>query len=83
MQRLHNQLSLFYWVIDTPSHTTIIGTSYPDYVACFDATPWSKYANELRVGQLRFALLEVMNFTASLLADVAKTLFIPLQHWKQ
>ncbi|KAF9234697.1 glycoside hydrolase family 20 protein [Melanogaster broomeanus] len=60
--------------IDTPGHTAIIGTTYPDYVACFDATPWSSYANEPPAGQLRFALPEVMNFTASLLSSVAKTL---------
>ncbi|OAX35229.1 glycoside hydrolase family 20 protein [Rhizopogon vinicolor AM-OR11-026] len=60
--------------IDTPGHTAIIGTSYPDYVACFDATSWLQYANEPPAGQLRFALPEVVNFTASLLVDVAKTL---------
>ncbi|KAH7885159.1 glycoside hydrolase family 20 protein [Phlebopus sp. FC_14] len=60
--------------IDTPGHTAIIATSYPDYVACFDATPWSTYANEPPAGQLRFALPEVANFTASLLSSVAKTL---------
>ncbi|OJA11466.1 hypothetical protein AZE42_10272 [Rhizopogon vesiculosus] len=60
--------------IDTPGHTAIIGTSYPDYVACFDATPWLQYANEPPAGQLRFALPEVVNFTASLLVDIAKTL---------
>ncbi|OJA11058.1 hypothetical protein AZE42_07174 [Rhizopogon vesiculosus] len=57
--------------IDTPGHTAIIGTSYPDYVACFDVTP-TPY--EPPAGQLRFALPEVMDFTASLLVDVAKTL---------
>ncbi|KAF9234700.1 glycoside hydrolase family 20 protein [Melanogaster broomeanus] len=60
--------------IDTPGHTAIIGTTYPDYVACFDASPWSTYANEPPAGQLRFALPEVMNFTASLLSSIAKTL---------
>jgi hexosaminidase len=68
------QISLFHQEIDTPGHTAIIGASYPDYIACFDETPWSQYANEPPAGQLRFALPEVMNFTASLLADVAKTL---------
>ncbi|OJA15838.1 hypothetical protein AZE42_12470, partial [Rhizopogon vesiculosus] len=60
--------------IDTPGHTAIIGTSYPDYVACFGVTPWLQYTNEPPAGQLRFALPEVMNFTASLLVDIAKTL---------
>jgi hexosaminidase len=60
--------------IDTPGHTAIIGATYPEYVACFDATPWADFANEPPAGQLRFALPEVMNFTASLLADVAQTL---------
>ncbi|KIK98528.1 glycoside hydrolase family 20 protein [Paxillus rubicundulus Ve08.2h10] len=60
--------------IDTPGHTAIIGTTYPNYVACFDASPWASYANEPPAGQLRFALPEVMNFTASLLSSIAKTL---------
>lgn len=60
--------------IDTPGHTSIIATTYPNYIACFDETPWAQYANEPPAGQLRFALPEVVNFTASLLADVAKTL---------
>ena len=60
--------------IDTPGHTAIIGATYPDYVACFDASPWSTYANEPPAGQLRFALPEVVNFTTGLLSDVAATL---------
>ncbi|KAJ8581600.1 hypothetical protein M405DRAFT_924222, partial [Rhizopogon salebrosus TDB-379] len=55
-------------------HTAIIEISYPNYVACFDAAPWSKCANGPPAGQLRFALPKVMNFTAIPLADVAKTL---------
>ncbi|KAL4070042.1 glycoside hydrolase family 20 protein [Scleroderma yunnanense] len=60
--------------IDTPGHTSIIGASYPEYIACFEASPWAVYANEPPAGQLRFALPEVVNFTASLLSDIAKTL---------
>ncbi|KAI6166689.1 glycoside hydrolase family 20 protein [Pisolithus thermaeus] len=60
--------------IDTPGHTAAIGTSYPDYVACFDASPWATYANEPPAGQLRFAIPEVVNFTASLISSVAQTL---------
>ncbi|KAG1739453.1 glycoside hydrolase family 20 protein [Suillus paluster] len=59
--------------IDTPGHTSIIAATYPDYIACFDSTPWATYANEPPAGQLRFALPEVVNFTTSLLVDVAKT----------
>jgi hexosaminidase len=43
-----------------------------DYAAYFGATPWLQYTNEAPADQLRFALFEVMNFTASLLVDVAK-----------
>ena len=35
---------------------------------------WTQYANELHADQLRFALSKGMNFTASLVVDVAKTL---------
>ncbi|KAG6375926.1 glycoside hydrolase superfamily [Boletus reticuloceps] len=60
--------------IDTPGHTAIIGTTYPEYVTCMDASPWSTYANEPLAGQLRFALPEVVNFITALLSSVAKTL---------
>ncbi|KAG2341533.1 glycoside hydrolase family 20 protein [Suillus weaverae] len=60
--------------IDTPGHTSIIAATYPDYIACFDETPWAHYANEPPAGQLRFALPEVVNFTTSLLTGVAKNL---------
>ncbi|KAG1799299.1 glycoside hydrolase family 20 protein [Suillus plorans] len=60
--------------IDTPGHTAIIAATYPEYVACSDASPWADFANEPPAGQLRFALPEVMNFTASLLTSVAKVL---------
>ena len=44
-----------------------------DYVARFGATPWLQYTNDSApADQLRFALSEIMNFTASLLVDVAK-----------
>ncbi|KAG6372748.1 glycoside hydrolase superfamily [Boletus reticuloceps] len=60
--------------IDTPGHTAIIGTTYPGYVTCMDASPWSTYTNEPLAGQLRFALPEVVNFITALLSSVAKTL---------
>jgi hexosaminidase len=66
--------SIFCQEIDTPGHTAIIAATYPDYVACFDASPWADFANEPPAGQLRFALPEVMNFTASLLTNIAETL---------
>ncbi|KAG2096294.1 glycoside hydrolase family 20 protein [Suillus discolor] len=53
--------------IDTPGHTAIIAATYPEY-------PVADFANEPPAGQLRFALPEVMNFTASLLTSVAKVL---------
>ncbi|OJA15942.1 hypothetical protein AZE42_02651 [Rhizopogon vesiculosus] len=52
----------------------IIGTTCPDYVACFDAAPWAPYASEPPAGQPRFALPEVMNYTTSLLVDIANIL---------
>ncbi|EIW81488.1 glycoside hydrolase family 20 protein [Coniophora puteana RWD-64-598 SS2] len=60
--------------IDTPGHTAIIGTAYPEYVACMTESPWSTYANEPPAGQLRFPLPEVRNFTTNLLASIAKTM---------
>jgi len=39
-----------------------------------EASPWATYANEPPAGQLRFALPEVVNFTTSLLSNIASTL---------
>ncbi|KIL67750.1 glycoside hydrolase family 20 protein [Amanita muscaria Koide BX008] len=60
--------------IDTPGHTSIIYTSYPEHVACPLATPWAQFANEPPAGQLRFASPATTNFTASLLTS-ASSLF--------
>ncbi|TFK48771.1 beta-hexosaminidase [Heliocybe sulcata] len=60
--------------IDTPGHTTSIGASHPEYIACNQASPWSTYANEPPAGQLRFTDPAVVNFTTNLFSAVAKTL---------
>lgn len=31
--------------IDTPGHTAVIHNAYPDYIACFESSPWVNYAN--------------------------------------
>ncbi|KAJ4482530.1 beta-hexosaminidase [Lentinula aciculospora] len=59
--------------IDTPGHTAIIGASHPDYVACY-LSDWVTFAGEPPAGQLRLADAAVANFTAEVLAAVAKTL---------
>ncbi|KAF8315602.1 N-acetylhexosaminidase [Clavulina sp. PMI_390] len=56
--------------IDTPGHTSIIGHSHPDYIACFEAAPWASYANEPPAGQLRLAAPEVLTFTTELFTAV-------------
>jgi hexosaminidase len=33
--------------VDTPGHTAVIAESYPEHIACADATPWATYANGL------------------------------------
>jgi hexosaminidase len=58
--------------IDTPGHTSVISKAFPEHVACPDASPWIKYANEPPSGQLRLASPETVKFTASLLANAAK-----------
>ncbi|KAK2465291.1 hypothetical protein APHAL10511_002645 [Amanita phalloides] len=57
--------------IDTPGHTSAIHKSYPDYIACPEATPWSKFANEPPAGQLRVASPTATKFTASLVSSAA------------
>jgi len=57
--------------VDTPGHTAIISDSYPEHVACPQATPWATYANEPPAGQLRFASADTTNFTASLLSSIS------------
>ena len=58
--------------IDTPGHTSAISKTYPQYVACAEATPWATYANEPPAGQLRLASPATINFTVDLLSAVAE-----------
>ncbi|KAG9103012.1 N-acetyl-glucosamine-6-phosphate deacetylase [Ceratobasidium sp. 370] len=60
--------------IDTPGHTSAIGESHPDYIACHHSTPWSAYANEPPAGQLRLASPTVRKFTADLFSAVLSPL---------
>jgi len=59
--------------IDTPGHTSIIGESHPEYVACY-LSNWTIFASEPPAGQLRLADPVVVNFTADVLSAVAKVL---------
>ncbi|KAI0671138.1 N-acetylhexosaminidase [Trametes maxima] len=58
--------------IDTPGHTAIISAAHPEHVACAQASPWGTFANEPPAGQLRLASAATTNFTANLLAAVAR-----------
>ncbi|KAF5357273.1 hypothetical protein D9757_013008 [Collybiopsis confluens] len=59
--------------IDTPGHTSIVGASHPEYVACF-LSDWITFAGEPPAGQLRITNMTVANFTANVLGAIAKTL---------
>ncbi|KAJ3518178.1 hypothetical protein NLJ89_g16 [Agrocybe chaxingu] len=58
--------------IDTPGHTAVIEKSFPEHIACPEASPWTQFANEPPAGQLRLASPSTVNFTASLLTSAAK-----------
>ncbi|TFY54309.1 hypothetical protein EVJ58_g8941 [Rhodofomes roseus] len=58
--------------IDTPGHTSIIGESHPEFIACYLARPWASYAGEPPAGQLRFANATVANWSAELFTAVAQ-----------
>ncbi|KAH6912581.1 beta-hexosaminidase [Coprinopsis sp. MPI-PUGE-AT-0042] len=58
--------------VDTPGHTSILHHSHPEHIACFEASPWTKYANEPPAGQLRLASRATIDFTSGLLTAVAK-----------
>ncbi|KAI0373766.1 N-acetylhexosaminidase [Pilatotrama ljubarskyi] len=58
--------------IDTPGHTAIISAAHPEHIACAEASPWTTFANEPPAGQLRLASAATRNFTADLLASVAR-----------
>ncbi|KAJ7600334.1 glycoside hydrolase family 20 protein [Mycena floridula] len=60
--------------IDTPGHTAVIAQSHPEHIACSLAKPWSSFANEPPAGQLRLASPATVNFTAGLIAAVARTI---------
>ncbi|KAG1789980.1 uncharacterized protein HD556DRAFT_1394740 [Suillus plorans] len=51
-----------------------MAAAHPEYVACFEASLWAFFSGEPPTGQLRFALPEVANSTASLFTNIAKTL---------
>ncbi|KAF8073544.1 beta-hexosaminidase [Lyophyllum atratum] len=53
--------------IDTPGHTSVIAKTHPEHIACFEASPWTQFAN----GQLRLASPSTTNFTTSLLKAAA------------
>jgi len=55
--------------IDTPGHTASLYASHPEYIACNEASPWAKNANEPPAGQLRFADDEVTAFTSKIFAN--------------
>jgi hexosaminidase len=58
--------------IDTPGHTASISYSHPEYIACYDASPWEKYSHEPPAGQLRYADKNVTAFTAEVFRQTAK-----------
>lgn len=60
--------------IDTPGHTSIIGASHPEHIACFVSSPWSDFAAEPPSGQLRLATPATVNFTTNLISAIASKL---------
>ncbi|KAG6872266.1 hypothetical protein C0995_011403 [Termitomyces sp. Mi166 len=57
--------------IDTPGHTSIIAKAHPEHIACFEASPWTSFANEPPAGQLRLASAATTTFTTGLLKAAA------------
>ncbi|KAF7767959.1 CAZyme family GH20 [Agaricus bisporus var. burnettii] len=53
--------------IDTPGHTSAIAKSFPEHIACAEASPWAQFANEPPAGQLRLASPATVNFTSGLI----------------
>jgi hexosaminidase len=49
----------------------VISKSFPEHIACPEASPWLKYANEPPSGQLRIASPNTTQFTADLIGSVA------------
>ncbi|KAG8961610.1 N-acetyl-glucosamine-6-phosphate deacetylase [Tulasnella sp. 419] len=60
--------------IDTPGHTAVVSKSHPEFIACNEKVPWTKYANEPPAGQLRLASKDVITFTSQLFASVLENL---------
>ncbi|GAA5879825.1 hypothetical protein JCM8547_005776 [Rhodosporidiobolus lusitaniae] len=55
--------------IDMPGHTASIYDTFPQYIACHEAAPWSTHANEPPAGQLRLG----DNATLAFAKDVVKS----------
>ncbi|KAK7680268.1 hypothetical protein QCA50_016778 [Cerrena zonata] len=64
--------------LDTPGHTTAIGSAHPEHVACPNKSPWSKYANEPPAGQLRIASDATVEFTKQVFKSVLSMMTSPL-----
>ncbi|KAK7054384.1 Glucosamine-6-phosphate isomerase (Glucosamine-6-phosphate deaminase) (GNPDA) (GlcN6P deaminase) [Paramarasmius palmivorus] len=58
--------------IDNPGHTSSIGNSHPEHIACFQSTNGN--LGDPPSGQLRLASDATLNFTLDVLSSVAKTL---------
>ncbi|GAA5866405.1 hypothetical protein JCM1840_001305 [Sporobolomyces johnsonii] len=60
--------------IDMPGHTASVQYSHPDYIACFEASPWATYANEPPSGQLRLGDEAVLEFSKTLVKSATAML---------
>ncbi|BGP36456.1 Glucosamine-6-phosphate isomerase (Glucosamine-6-phosphate deaminase) (GNPDA) (GlcN6P deaminase) [Rhodotorula kratochvilovae] len=58
--------------VDMPGHTASIAAAFPNYIACFDARPWSLYAAEPPAGQLKIGDPDVLAFSQRVLQDAAE-----------
>lgn len=58
--------------IDTPGHTSAIGESHPEFIACQGATPWATYAAEPPAGQLRITDEAAVSFTADMFSALSE-----------
>lgn len=56
--------------VDLPGHTASIHGSHPEHIACANARPSDKYANQPPAGQLRFATDSTVKWTKELMGDI-------------
>ncbi|GAA5828109.1 hypothetical protein JCM11251_002593 [Rhodosporidiobolus azoricus] len=63
--------------IDMPGHTASLVHSFPEHIACFEASPWASYAAEPPAGQLRLGSEKTLDLAKEVVKSAASMMRLP------